>query len=965
MDRFYPPPPDRPPVTGMCTRIRGLGPALAAVLLGLAALPLVAAPAQAQTSAASVADVAITSDAGGDDTYAMGETILVTLTFSEPVRVAGAPRLKIDMDPAPWGEKWAGYESGSGTTELTFAHTVVEPNFSSQGIAVLANSLELNYGEIRTQSSLSHASLSHAGLEHDAEHKVNWQLSPQPPSVVGVDVASVAAVGDTYVLGESILVTLTFSEPVNVSGAPRLKIDMDPAPWGEKWASYDSGSGTTELTFAHTVVEPNFSSQGIAVLANSLELNNGSILSAASQANADLSHTGLGHDADHKVNWQLAATPNEAPVVNTQTYNYGWFTGKNNAPPSMLVSKEYHGIFSDPDGDKLTYTAAVTGGDSGLVATLAVTVDAEVRRTRELWQPIGTYDRVFFETLPEEDAAWKAVGPALPDPLVTTVTLTATDPGGLSVSVDGYFLTNWDSEPGLLSASASPDAVELTFDQAMQGTPSPEQFAVNVLDGDGDETAVAVTGASVSGPVVTLRVAEALEPGQRVTLDYAHNADASLQRAGGGDHVTGFTAQEITVVLPELSVSVCDRTPAVRDVIVARVGGNKECGDITVGDLAKVRSVSFSGAERRVIALNLKSGDFEGLRNLRTLSFGEHSLTTLPADIFDGLYRLHRLRLGVPQPSRPGYIGESYGLTALPAGIFDDLTNLEELDLSGNYRVHALPEGIFDRLSNLEELDLELIGLSTLPAGVFDHLSNLKILSLEANAREWFSRGLGLTALPEGIFARLTNLEHLILDGNSLTELDENVFGGLSKLQRLELDGNLLTELPEDLFDGLSNLEQLELDDNGLEALPEDVFDGLSNLQHLDMGYQSVVDGFRYGDDPSLTTLPEGVFDGLSNLRLLILSGVGLTELPEDIFDDLSSLEDLDLSSNEFTELPEDVFQGLANLQILELDSYTYEPGLTALPADIFHGLHNLIELNLTRIWRVFCICAGQRGRGC
>ena len=101
----------------------------------------------------SVTGVAVISDAGDDNTYALGEVIRVTLTFSQAVDVTGSPRLKIDMDPAHWGEKWAVYESGSGTAVLTFAHTVVEPNYSTRGVAVLADSLELNGGTIRSASS--------------------------------------------------------------------------------------------------------------------------------------------------------------------------------------------------------------------------------------------------------------------------------------------------------------------------------------------------------------------------------------------------------------------------------------------------------------------------------------------------------------------------------------------------------------------------------------------------------------------------------------------------------------------------------------------------------------------------------------------------------------------------------------------------------------------------------------------
>ena len=125
-----------------------------------------------------------------------------------------------------------------------------------------------------------------------------------PPTVTGVAVVSDPGDDDTYVLDDVIRVRVTFSEAVNVSGNPRIKIDMDPADWGEKWAAYEGGGGTNSLTFTHTVVEPNFSSRGIAVLADSLELNGGGIASVSASVSANLSHTGLGHDPNHKVDWQ-------------------------------------------------------------------------------------------------------------------------------------------------------------------------------------------------------------------------------------------------------------------------------------------------------------------------------------------------------------------------------------------------------------------------------------------------------------------------------------------------------------------------------------------------------------------------------------------------------------------------------------------------------------------------------------
>ena len=269
----------------------------------------------ASADSVSVTEVEVISGAGPDNTYALGETINVRVTFSEAVDVTGTPRLKIDMDPAHWGEKLVAYESGSGTNTLVFAHEVVEPNISTQGIAVLANTLEFNGGTIR--SGGTDADLAHTGLAHDASHKVNWRLAPEsgaggtggasgnsaPPSVTAVAVVSDPGADKTYLLGDKIRIRARFSEAVTVTGTPGLSIDMDPAHWGTKRAAYESGSGTRNLTFSHTVVEPNYSTQGIAVLANTLALGGGTIRSA-SGTNAALAHSGLGHDSGHKVDWR-------------------------------------------------------------------------------------------------------------------------------------------------------------------------------------------------------------------------------------------------------------------------------------------------------------------------------------------------------------------------------------------------------------------------------------------------------------------------------------------------------------------------------------------------------------------------------------------------------------------------------------------------------------------------------------
>ena len=518
-----------------------------------------------QAMTPTVSSVTVTSDAGDDDTYAKDDVIEVTLTLSEAVDVTGAPRLTIKMDPN-FGEKQAGYHSGTGTASLTFTHTVVEPNVSTQGIAVLADTLELNGGTIQSASSDADANLAHAGLGHDASHKVDWQKTPQAitPTVSSVAVTSDAGDDDTYAKDDVIEVTLTLSEAVDVTGAPRLTIKMDPN-FGEKQAGYHSGTGTASLTFTHTVVEPNVSTQGIAVLADTLELNGGTIQSASSDADANLAHAGLGHDADHKVDWEQV-DPNLAPVINTESAGYADFNFRGNAPRATLVSKRFDGIFSDPDGDNLTYSVALASDNSRLVGQLRISDFGDTDNdAAQSGFPLSVVQRVYFEA--DAEADWKAMNPQPPVQPVASVTLTATDPGGLSASVNGDFLIHWETYPELESVVAGTQAITLSYDMAVldDPAPTPGQFSVNVVNPDGSTGTIAVSSLTVNGPVVTLALESELSEGQTATLNYANATKTPVRAANGWGHgAPGFSGQAVTVSQPAPTQQVIPAAAAAR-----------------------------------------------------------------------------------------------------------------------------------------------------------------------------------------------------------------------------------------------------------------------------------------------------------------------------------------------------------------------------------------------------------------
>ena len=144
--------------------------------MGIAALAVCLLPASvahAQSAAPTVSTVAITSDPGTDDTYATGDTITVTVTFSEAVTVAGTPRITLDIGGQP---RYAGY-SGDGTSAAAqaFSYTALVSDQDADGVSVLANSLALDGGTILATDDSAAAALSHSAMSF-ADHKVDTEV---------------------------------------------------------------------------------------------------------------------------------------------------------------------------------------------------------------------------------------------------------------------------------------------------------------------------------------------------------------------------------------------------------------------------------------------------------------------------------------------------------------------------------------------------------------------------------------------------------------------------------------------------------------------------------------------------------------------------------------------------------------------------------------------------------------------
>ena len=117
--------------------------------------------------------------------------------------------------------------------ELAFGYTVVEGDISTDGVAVLRNTLELNGGAIRSATAITveDARLGHKGLDHNSTHKV---VTPNTAAPLLVS-ASVTGTTLTLTFSESLsaaasLANSAFTVKKTPQGAPEQTVSLSGSP---------------------------------------------------------------------------------------------------------------------------------------------------------------------------------------------------------------------------------------------------------------------------------------------------------------------------------------------------------------------------------------------------------------------------------------------------------------------------------------------------------------------------------------------------------------------------------------------------------------------------------------------------------------------------------------------------------------------------------------------------------------
>ena len=234
----------------------------------------------------------------------------LTLTYSEALSETSAPLAS--------AYTVAGGQAGRSVSNVAVTGSVVALTLNAP-VGQPETGLTLSYtspatGQLRDLAGNDAAGFSGNPVQNDTPDTT-------APTVTGVALASYPEANGTYMLGDTIEVTVTFDEPVRVTGTPQLLLRVGNH---DRTARYHHGMGQA-LLFAYTVVEDDADNDGVSIAANQLSLNGGAIKDAGGNAGV-LAHQLLPPHLWHKVNGKTTQRLPPPPQP-TSTVTSGTGTG--------------------------------------------------------------------------------------------------------------------------------------------------------------------------------------------------------------------------------------------------------------------------------------------------------------------------------------------------------------------------------------------------------------------------------------------------------------------------------------------------------------------------------------------------------------------------------------------------------------------------------------------------------------
>ena len=186
------------------------------------------------------------------------------------------------------------------------------------------------------------------------------------PEVSSVAISSNPGSDRTYAAGDDIEVMVTFSETVEVTGTPQLRLELG---GGTRTATYEGGTGTAALVFAYEVADGESDNDGVGVEEDSLS---GGTIRDEARNSAKLDHEGLAADSGHKVDGvkpELAASGGAVANGTTLTLTYDEPLDRSSTPDT--------GDFTVTGGDQARTVTGVSVSGSAVMLTLSAGAEHE------------------------------------------------------------------------------------------------------------------------------------------------------------------------------------------------------------------------------------------------------------------------------------------------------------------------------------------------------------------------------------------------------------------------------------------------------------------------------------------------------------------------------------------------------------------------------------------------------------
>ena len=643
-----------------------------------------------------------------------------------------------------------------------------------------------------------------------------------------------AGADNTYRTGDMIEITATFGQSVTVAGTPRIPFTLGTET---KHATYSSGSPGTALVFSYTVASGDTDTDGIAVAADALELNGGTInLTSDSGTASELDHVALAASASHTVD-------TTAPEVTI-----------SGVPAAINATTAFTATF--------TFSEAVTGFDATDAAHVALTNATAGTFTES---SATTYT---LEVTPSSQA----------DVVVTVKANAATDVGGnTGPAADAAKTARWDATAPGVTITGVPAAINSTSNLSVTFTWSED--VTGFAASDVTVTGGTASGFSGSGDSYTLTVT----PSGNVNVVVSVGANTGTDGGGNTGPAAAESATAVWDVAPDFgTATVANQSytlnSAIADLVLpAATGGNGTLTYALSPDppagltfTASTRTLSGTPTARQTATTytyqvtdadaNTAASDADSLTFTIAVSFGCSGSTAV----------------GGSSVTSGGLVDDCEALLASEAALVGTGTALNW----DTGTAMASWNGVTVSGGRVTGISLHNSGLAGSIPAELGNLSSLTILNLNGNS---------LTGSIPSALGDLSSLTQLFLDGNSLTGSIPSALGNLSSLTWLHLRRNSLTgSIPSELG-SLSSLIGLNLSNNSLTGSIPSELGNLTSLTGLSLTNNSLT-----GSIPS-------ELGNLSSLTGLNLNNNSLTGSIPSALGNLSSLTTLSLSNNSLT----------------------------------------------------------------